>query len=96
MQQIHIVLTRELGGVEAVNHVGTGPCIARQGDHIHALSIHESIHDAGMPQAVQGARRTVDPLPETSVLHEYIKLALELFHGQITTGVVCTKHWVLV
>ena len=40
MQQIHVVLTRELGGVETIDHVGTGPGVARQGDHVHALTIH--------------------------------------------------------
>ena len=57
------MLTRELGGVETINHVGTGSGVACQGDHVHALTIHESIHDAGMPQAVQGARCTVHTLP---------------------------------
>jgi hypothetical protein len=46
---VHLALQRR--SIEAVNHLGTGPSIASQGQGVHSAAKHQSEHDAAVAKA---------------------------------------------
>ena len=59
LQEPHIHLARQGAGVEALNHVFGGACVARQGEHVNALTIEQPKRERCVAQRIEGAALAV-------------------------------------